>query len=135
MGKGKLLLIETDPDLADQVEAILNAVGYEVASIVSSAQEALRSIGEIRPDLVLIDEWFEGGTRAALTQDPRLAVPILNIVDYIEIPTTLGRSHTAQLCGYIPKTFHCTDLCRAVERSLVRRPVRRGRVQSYRVAA
>ncbi len=120
MGKGRLLLVEEDHILADQVKDLLQSSGYEILHIATSLEDAIRSVCEKTPDLVITDDWFGHqvvGVEAALFDRVQSPVPILHLADYLEMPM-LGRSHAAQLCGYIPKSIRNGDLCRAVERSL-----------------
>ncbi len=56
--KKKILLVDDDPDILDQVTAILSNAGYEVVSAQdeTSAEEALL---RTRPDLAIVDLMME----------------------------------------------------------------------------
>ena len=50
----KILLIEDEPDLIELFGSSLKSAGFQVESI-ESGEEALATIKEIKPDLVLLD--------------------------------------------------------------------------------
>lgn len=56
--KKKILVVDDDPDILDQVTAILSSDGYEVVSAQgqASAEEVLL---KIRPDLAIVDLMME----------------------------------------------------------------------------
>jgi len=56
--KRKILVVDDDPDILDQVAAILSNLGYEVVSAEdqASAEEALL---KTRPDLAIVDLMME----------------------------------------------------------------------------
>jgi CheY-like chemotaxis protein len=49
-----ILVVDDDPDTLATLQALLSVLGFDVAT-ARSAQEALRSIEERRPDLIITD--------------------------------------------------------------------------------
>jgi two-component system phosphate regulon response regulator PhoB len=52
----KILVIEDDKDIRDSIVYVLEEEGYEVIS--SESSKILKSINEISPDMVLLDNWL-----------------------------------------------------------------------------
>jgi CheY-like chemotaxis protein len=55
MSQQKILVVEDEAIVAEDIAYRLQNLGYTVTDIVSSGEEALVSIGKIVPDLVLMD--------------------------------------------------------------------------------
>jgi CheY-like chemotaxis protein len=76
-----VLVVEDNPVNLELVEAVLEREGYEVIS-AASAEEALRRLQRLRPDLVLLDIQLPGldglGLTRLLKADPATAgIPIV----------------------------------------------------------
>ncbi|HWZ34672.1 MAG TPA: hypothetical protein VNW51_00855, partial [Mucilaginibacter sp.] len=52
----KILVIEDDKDIRDSIVYVLEEENYEVIS--SEDSKILKSINEIMPDVVLLDNWL-----------------------------------------------------------------------------
>ncbi|MES2808354.1 MAG: response regulator [Bacteroidota bacterium] len=52
----KILVIEDDKDIRDSIVYVLEEEGYEVVS--SENSKILKSIHEIKPDILLLDNWL-----------------------------------------------------------------------------
>ncbi len=60
MTASRILIVEDELILADDIAQLLKSLGHEVVSIVSSGEEAIRKADETCPDLVLMDIVLEG---------------------------------------------------------------------------
>ncbi len=73
--KSKILIVDDDNDFREIITTKLTAAGFEVAQ-VSSGQEALTKIKEIKPNLVLMDVKMPGmsgiETLSRMHNDPEL---------------------------------------------------------------
>ncbi|HXO73631.1 MAG TPA: response regulator, partial [Puia sp.] len=58
--KKKILIVEDEFVVANDLEIMLEASGYETAGIVVSAEAAIGKIEEDVPDLVLLDIQLQG---------------------------------------------------------------------------
>lgn len=88
MAKGKILVIDDDPDIALATRLALESAGYDVTEARSSA-EGLQKIKADTPDLIVLDVMMESATagfQTALTlrsRDPKSeykaysAIPII----------------------------------------------------------
>jgi two-component system, OmpR family, alkaline phosphatase synthesis response regulator PhoP len=82
MEKGRILIIDDDPDITEAMAVILENKGYEVASAGDSS-EGMERLKENRPDLIILDvmmrtqqEGFEMSRE--LKQNPKYKdIPIL----------------------------------------------------------
>ncbi|MFD2145182.1 response regulator [Mucilaginibacter antarcticus] len=52
----KVLVIEDDKDIRDSIVYVLEEEGYEVVS--SESSKIVKSIHEIKPDILLLDNWL-----------------------------------------------------------------------------
>jgi len=57
--KKKILVVDDEPDILQVITFRLDKAGYAVAG-VSNGEEALRMVGEDRPDLILLDVMMPG---------------------------------------------------------------------------
>lgn len=75
-----VLLAERDPFAAEFAEYFLRTEGYQVAMALT-AQDALATTGDARPDLAVVDLMISGGQGLELCQRLRdeVAVPVLAI--------------------------------------------------------
>ena len=56
----KILIVEDDDAMAENIETTLEAEGYSVAGRERSGKGALSLVAERKPDLVLMDIWIKG---------------------------------------------------------------------------
>ena len=55
MKKTKILIVEDQLIIAEDIQLILEKLGYAVSSIVHSGKEAIKKAKEDSPDLILMD--------------------------------------------------------------------------------
>jgi DNA-binding response OmpR family regulator len=56
----RVLIVDDEPLIADNLAAMLTAAGHAVCGKTGSAAEAVRLAGELRPDVVLMDVKLPG---------------------------------------------------------------------------
>ena len=61
MAGEKIYIVDDDADMVEALRLPLEARGYEVAE-ANSGQEALQQIGEVKPDLIILDVMMESDT-------------------------------------------------------------------------
>jgi DNA-binding response OmpR family regulator len=81
MTQRRILVVDDDPRLLHIVQMYLGIEGYEVRT-ASNGEEGLREIGELRPDLIILDIMMPGmdGLEACrrIRSDPETAeIPVL----------------------------------------------------------
>lgn len=119
----RIQIVEDERIVALDLRSGLEQLGYEVAGVASSEDEALQLALKTRPDLVLMDIHLDRGSdgiRAACQLRERLAVPVIFLSAYGE-PETLRRAASAAPYGYLLKPFELRELNATVRMAMVRR--------------
>ena len=122
MAKKKILVIEDDTDIREAIAYALEQENYEVIS--SDNARILKSLDQLNPDLILMDNWLTEWKSDAngqqlsrqLKSDPatsHIPVIILSAVSNIEEIAQAGLSD-----GYLKKPFDLKDLFDVVKKHL-----------------
>lgn len=90
-GRARILVVEDNYFVALGVESALLDAGYEVIAVVDSGEEALQSVADAAPDLVLMD------------------IRLAGALDGIDTAVALRRMNIASLFA----SAHCDDAIRA----------------------
>lgn len=118
----KIVIVEDERIIALDIKSSLNKFGYEVCGIFSSGEKALEKIGELQPDLVLMDILLKGkmdGVQTAEKISSKFQIPIVFLTAHTD-ETNLQRAKETYLFGYIVKPFEERDLYTTVEIALYR---------------
>jgi DNA-binding NarL/FixJ family response regulator len=112
----RLVVVDDDMELAQELAGLFTDVGYEVMGVASTAQEGIDLVGETGPDLVLMDVRMEGmsGTEAAAVlrrQYPGLPVVLLSAYSDDGI---VRAAHEAQVAAYLVKGCSACELLSTV---------------------
>jgi CheY-like chemotaxis protein len=128
----KILIVEDETIVAMDMQRRLGRLGYEVAGVAGSGEEALIRAEETRPDLALMDIMLAGkidGIETAERMRRRFDIPVLYITAYAD-EETLDRARATEPIGYIIKPFEERAVHAAIEMALyrhsTRKPARRG---------
>ena len=108
----KILVVDDEQVVALDVEASLDALGYEVVGIAGTGKEALRLTAETSPDLVLMDIQLYGsmdGIAAAGEIRNRWQIPVVFITAFAS-EEVLARAKATGPYGYVAKPFQTKDL-------------------------
>ena len=130
MNKAKILVVEDEPLIADDIEAGLVDNGYEVSAIVDNANDAIAAIKKNKPDLALLDIKIEGsidGVMLAEIIKKEFKLPFIFLTSNAD-PFTIDKVKTLNPNGFIVKPFDERDLRVAIEIALhsTDRPVEKG---------
>jgi CheY-like chemotaxis protein len=103
-----ILVVEDNPANQMLIEAVLRRAGYSI-TVVGSAAEALDSIENRRPDLILMDVQLPGMDGLSLTRqlkaDPgTAAIPVVALTAHA-MASDRELSFDAGCAGYITKPF------------------------------
>ncbi len=115
----KILVVEDERVVADDVKEKLKTFGYTV-SIASSGEEAILKAEVENPDLILMDIVLKGkidGITAAEHIASQFSVPVVFLTAYAD-EKTLKRAKIAEPFGYILKPFEERELHAAIEMAL-----------------
>jgi len=108
----KLLIVEDEPIVAIDLRDEVREFGFEVTGLAASADAALISVEEEKPDLVLMDISIEGnldGIQAAHVLRDLYAVPVVFLTAYSD-SETISRATREAPYGFLTKPFKSRDL-------------------------
>ena len=120
MKKTKILVVEDERIVAEDIKRSLEALGYKVCSIVSTGEEAVKQAGRYKPDLVLMDIVLKGkmnGIKAANQITSLYHIPVVYLTAHAD-ENTLQRAKITQPYGYIIKPFTDRELYSNIEIAL-----------------
>jgi PAS domain S-box-containing protein len=118
--KTTILVVEDELIIAKGIEKRLKALGYNVAGIVPSGEEAVEVAVREVPDLVLMDICLQGGmdgVTAAEKISAAVDIPVVYLTAYAD-PDSLGRAKLTEPFGYIVKPFQDITLRSTIEMAL-----------------
>ncbi len=122
MAGERILIVEDERLIAADIEDHLIDLGYRVAGVAISGEDAIREARERGPDLILMDVKLRGaldGTEAARRIRESQEVPIVFLTSHAD-PSTLERACASSPYGYLVKPFEERELAATIETSLYR---------------
>jgi len=120
MVKSKILVVEDERIVAEDIRENLERLGYAVLDIASSGTEAIEKAEELHPDLIMMDIRLKGsmnGIEATHRIHQQLDVPIIYLTAYAD-EDTLQRAKQTQPFGYLIKPFKEKELHTTIEVAL-----------------
>lgn len=123
MSKAKILVVEDEWIIANDVKDSLISMGYMVSGIAASSDEALERVEECRPDLVLMDIVLKGqknGIETVKDIRARYDIPVIYLTAY-DNQYLIDQAKTTDNHGYLLKPFKDRELHIAIEMALARR--------------
>jgi PAS domain S-box-containing protein len=120
MAASSVLIVENEILLAKDVAGSLETLGYNVAGIAVSGEEAVRLVDESQPDLVLLDIKLAGdmdGIEAANRIRSRFDIPIVYLTGYAE-RDVVKRAKQTEPYGYLGKPITLLELNSTIETAL-----------------
>ena len=122
MSKIKILIVEDEAIVAEDLASRLMSMSYDVADLVDSGEEAIAAATTLKPDVVLMDIQLSGkmdGTESAAYIGSQLEIPVVYLTAYAD-EDTLKRAKITNPFGYILKPFTDKDLRANIEIALSR---------------
>ena len=116
----KVMIVDDDFIIATQLEEHLQEMGYEIAGVLSSGEEAIEKVKDLSPDLVLMDIVLPGGMdgiAAAEKIKAKINVPIVFMTGHAE-KAHVERAKNVEAHGYILKPFVPYQVEAAIELAL-----------------
>jgi DNA-binding NarL/FixJ family response regulator len=120
MSQIRILIIEDEIIIAEDIRDTLTALGYEVAGIFTNGDKAVDYLSFHSPDLVLCDINIKGtmdGIQVAEKIRSRKKIPFIFLTSLSD-RSTLDRAKKALPYGYIVKPFDERDLLAGIETGL-----------------
>ncbi|NQT26566.1 response regulator [candidate division KSB1 bacterium] len=127
--KAKLMLVDDEVIITNQLEEFLNSMGYEVVAVASSGEEAVQLAKSHRPDLILMDIMMPGkdrmdGITAAGEIRKECDIPVIFITAYGG-EKIIDRAKNVDPYGFVVKPFQEHELKATIEFALYRMKLER----------
>jgi diguanylate cyclase (GGDEF)-like protein/PAS domain S-box-containing protein len=120
MAKMRILIVEDESIIAEDIRHSLENLHYAVPAVASSGEEAVEKAAEVRPDLVLMDIRLKGkmdGVEAAGLMRDRFNIPVVYLTAHAD-DNTLQYAKMAEPYGYLLKPFEERELRTVIEIAL-----------------
>ena len=122
MKKTKIMIVEDEMVVADDIRNCLVMSGYAEPASVSSGEEAVEALAEVAPGLILMDIRLAGrldGIETARRIAELADIPVVFLTAFSDTDI-LERVKTAEPFGYIVKPFDRNELRCVIETALVK---------------
>lgn len=122
MSNVRILIIEDESVIAQDICDIITDLGYESAGIIHNAEKAIDYLSFHTPDLILCDIRIQGTESGIEVMQKALRtkkIPHIYLTSFSD-PSTLDRAKRTMPYGYIVKPFNDRDLHTAIEIALFR---------------
>lgn len=116
----KILVIEDDKDIRDTIALFLQQLGYDVVD--SEGAKILKNIDEIKPDLILLDNWLSdwksdpNGQQLSKNLKTNPATGHIPIVMISAVSNIKEIAEEGLADGYLKKPFELDDLSNIVKK-------------------
>ena len=120
MRGSRILVVEDERIVGEDIRLMLEDLGYEIVGVVSTGQEAVQKAAETKPDLALMDIVLAGkidGIEATKQMRAVWNVPVVYLTAYSS-QCTQKRTQETEPFGYLVKPFKRSDLRCAIEIAL-----------------
>ena len=119
MANAKIMIVESNPLVAEDIEERLQTLGYTCA-VASSRVDAVAKAAEVRPDLALIntelDEKLEG-IEVAQEIYNRFDIPVIYLTDYVN-EDLFEKKKITRTFGHVFKPYETNQLHLSIETNL-----------------
>ena len=116
----RILIVEDDPLIAEDIAESLKEIGYEIAGIAYDSDEAMQMVQTVNPDLTLLDVNLDSekdGIQIGEYIKDNYKFPFIYLTSYADKSTIERAKHTRPM-AYIVKPFDERDLFTAIEIAL-----------------
>ena len=118
--KAKILIVEDDADVADDIAERLAGIGYDICATIPADAQTAKTAVELAPDLALVDVGPQEnmiGVDIARDIYSRLGIPIVYLTGYVN-EALLRRVKTTRAFGHIYKPYDTNQLILSIENHL-----------------
>lgn len=121
----KILVVEDEVIVAEDIVQTLNSFGYEVPEFLTSGEDAILKTRELKPDLILMDIMLSGeldGVETAERINREFNIPIVYLTAYSST-NILDKAKSTRPYGYIVKPFDEISLYTTIEIAIYKHEV------------
>lgn len=118
--KQNVLIVEDERIVSLDLKNRITELGYNVAGIVSTGEDAILEAARLLPDIILMDIMLKGqfdGIQASEVIYQKHHIPVIFITAFSD-EKTFSRAVTTEPFGYLVKPFDTRDLKNAIEIAL-----------------
>ena len=129
----RVLIVEDDPIIAQDIAACLEDVGYEVSALAHSPTAALKELSLNPPDIVLLDinlGMGMDGIQLVEEINNKYGLPFVFLTSYADRATLQRAKHT-QPMGYVVKPFDEKGLYSTLEIALFNHAKRQAATHAF----
>ena len=119
----KILVVDDEAIITMQLEERLHAMGYTIAGMAASGEDAIEKARRLSPDLILMDIVMPGrlnGIEAAQVIIGELDIPVVFVTSYAD-DAIIEKAKQVRPYGYIVKPFNELEIKAAIEVALFRK--------------
>ncbi|MCX7025667.1 MAG: ATP-binding protein [Spirochaetes bacterium] len=130
--RSSILIVEDETIVALDMRLKLESLGYVVTGLAATGEQAIASVREKLPGLVLMDVKLKGDVDGIATAEVIRAeqdVPIVFVTAFTD-ETTLDRAKRVSPYGYIVKPYHDRELRIAIELAVYKHDYERSMKQA-----
>jgi len=112
MSKAKVLIVEDNPITAADLKSALKRLDFDVTNTVSSYNDALISIAQNQPDIIMMDIDLgksRNGIELAIEIKLQYNIPVLYLTSYSD-DDTMEKAFATDPVGYLVKPFKREEL-------------------------
>ena len=120
MTNAKILIVERNPLVTEDIAERLTGLGYTVCATVPSKAQAVAKAVEMRPDIALINPELEGqteGVEAAKEIYERCDIPVIYLTDDVN-EDLLEKVKSTRAFGHVYKPYETNQLYLSIENHL-----------------
>ena len=120
MKGNKIMIVEDESIIAEDIRMSLINNGYVVSSVISTGEKAIEKVKEDKPDLILMDIMLAGkmdGIQTAGMIQTIFNIPVIYLTAYCD-DKIIERAKITSPFGYLIKPFKDRELYIAIEMSL-----------------
>lgn len=131
--KARIYIMEDECIVAEDIAIRLTDLGYEIVGIHACAEDALTTISQARPDLVLMDIHLQGdmdGITLAQELRQQYRIPVVFLTAYAEA-ATFQRAKSAEPFGYVLKPFEDRELEIVIEMAIAKHQAEEAMQQKF----
>ena len=125
MAQKRLLIVEDERIIAEDIKRILLLYDYHVIDIISNGEKVIEDFEELNPDLILMDIMLAGkitGIETASVIKEKYNVPIIYLTAYSNEPI-LDSAKITEPFGYLIKPFEEHELHATIEMAFYRNKI------------
>jgi len=127
MRKAKILIVEDEAVVAENLEMVIDDGGYDVVGRADNADDAVTAASELKPDLIVMDIILRGqknGIDASYEIKEKLDIPVIFLTAYSDFKL-VDRAKSTEPYAYIVKPFQEGELFASIEMALYKSQIER----------